>query len=80
MKTIDRIILGSIAVGLWTSIFMFNTHPRDAYALSIGAYDVMGLPTFITDVVEEHCKVRGEVYIYDRDGGYGEIENARIRC
>ena len=79
MKTIDRIILGSIAVGLWTSIFMFNTHPRDAYALSIDASDIDGLRYFITNVVE-NCKVRGEVYIYDRDGGYGEIEYARIRC
>jgi len=53
MKTIDRIILGSIAVGLWTSIFMFNTHPRDAYALSIDASDIDGLTYYIEDVVED---------------------------
>jgi len=53
MKTIDRIILGFIAVGLWTSIFMFNTHPRDAYAISIDASDIDGLTYYIEDVVED---------------------------
>jgi len=79
MKTIDRIILGFIAVGLWTSIFMFNAHPRDAYALSIDASDIDGLDYYIEGIVED-CTVSGSVYIYDRDGGYGDIESTSISC
>jgi len=77
MKTIDRIILSFIAVGIWTSIFMFNTHSEDAYALSIDASDIDGLEYYIEDIVED-CTVSGQVYVYD--GEYGDIQSASISC
>ena len=77
MKTIDRIILGFIAVGLWTSIFMFNTHSKDAYALSIDASDIYGLDSYVVNIVE-NCDVSGYVYVYG--GEYGNIQGAYIGC
>jgi len=77
MKTIDRIILSFIAVGLWTSIFMFNTHPRDVYAFSIDAHDIDGLTSYILNVVNG-CTVSGDIYIYD--GVNGDLSGAYISC
>jgi hypothetical protein len=40
MKTIDRIMLTLLAVGIWIAIIIFSTHPKEADALSIDASDV----------------------------------------
>ncbi len=77
MKTFDRIILSFIAVGIWTSVFMFNTHSKDAYALDVDARDIDGLKRYIGRVVE-NCTVSGKISVYDHE--YGEITSARIRC
>jgi len=61
MKTFDRIILSVIAVGIWTSVFMFNVSSRDAYAHeSVWAGDVWGFGGYIKEVIQEG---RGNFYI-----------------
>ena len=56
---------------------MFNTHSRDAYALSIDASDIDGLRRYIERVVDG-CSVSVEVYMYSEQ--YGSIESGSISC
>ena len=86
MKTLDRIILSLLAVGIWVLSFTFYTHPRDAFALSIDASDVDGLRKYVRCIVE-NCSVDGtgygdvsstSVYIYDLDSGYGNLQDDSV--
>ena len=75
MKTFDKIILSFIAVGIWTSIFMFNTHSRDAYAISVDEIDDL---KFYIETVVEGCSVSGSVDVYEHE--YGDFTDAIIGC
>ena len=77
MRTLDRVILGFMAMGVWTAIIMIYLHPIKASALSINADEIDGLESFISTVIE-NCSVGGEVYLYDEQ--YGEIESGHISC
>ena len=59
MKTIDRLILGALAVGIWALIAIQVTSHTPAYAASIAASinagDIVGLKTFVKDVVVKDC-------------------------
>ena len=75
MKTFDRIILSFIAVGIWTSIFMFNTHSWDAYAISVDEVDDL---EFYIQTVVESCTVSGSVEVEEHE--YGNFSDAVIGC
>ena len=77
MKSIDRIILSFIAAGIWTSIIMFNTHSRDAFAQTISVDQIDDLEYYIQSVVEE-CSVSGNVDVYEHE--YGDFADATIGC
>ena len=82
MTRTDRIILCVLAVGVWvlTFVTVFDGDPVHAAAeIQIEASEIDGLRYFITDVVE-YCTVTGEVYIYDREGGHGQLDTASIDC
>ncbi len=55
MKTIDRLILGALVVGIWALVAIQVTSPTPAYAASIDAGDIVGLKTFVKDVVVKDC-------------------------
>jgi hypothetical protein len=59
MKILDRIIAGSLALGIWVWIFMSVLSPVSLHALSVDASDVTRLRSFVKKVVEEHCTVYG---------------------
>jgi len=59
MAVIDRIILSSIALGLWAWVFISIFSSGSLYALSIDAREVGGLRSFVENVVED-CTVDGE--------------------
>ena len=59
MTVIDRIILSSIALGLWVLVFISIFSSGPLYALSINASEVHGLRNFVESVVED-CTVDGE--------------------
>jgi len=73
MKTIDRSILGVLAVGIWALVAIQVTSNTRAYASSIAAsidaYEVDGLRRFVERTVER-CDVYGEVSGGEIDGGY----------
>ncbi len=75
MKAFDRIIFSFIAVGIWTSIFMFNTHSMDANAIAVEEVD--DLKYYIQTVVEE-CTVSGSVEVEEHE--YGSFSDASIGC
>jgi len=78
MKTIDRLILGALAVGVWALIAIQVTSHTPAYAAaSIDADEVYGLRSFVERVVED-CSVSGEVFIYSKE--YGSLESVSISC
>ena len=79
MTRTDRIIIGLLLVGIWalTLVTVFDAKP--AYAIYIDASEIDGLEDFIQEVVEA-CDVTGEVYIYDPESGYGELESVSIDC
>lgn len=77
MKTIDRLIIGALATGVWVLVAIQVTSSAPAFALDIDADDIDGLVSFIEDVVED-CSVQGEAYIYSRD--YAELEGVSISC
>ena len=77
MKTIDRLIFGTLAVGVWALIAIQVTTHTPAYAVNIDAWEVDGLEDFIEDVVED-CSVEGEAYIYSED--YAELDGVSISC
>jgi hypothetical protein len=58
MTLLDRIIAGSLALGIWIWILMSVLSPVSLHALSIDASDVDGLRKFIEKVVED-CTVDG---------------------
>ena len=72
MKTIDRVILAAIALGLWgqLAVTIFGASPSMAL-------DESDVESIVKDVVED-CAVRGKVYIYDMPDG--EITGGRIDC
>ncbi len=59
MKTIDRLILGALVVGIWALVAIQVTSHTPAYAASyaasIDAGDIVGLKTFVKDVVVKDC-------------------------
>jgi len=59
MTLLDRIIAGSLALGIWVWILMSVISPVSLHALSIDASDVKGLRSFVEKVVEEGCTVYG---------------------
>jgi hypothetical protein len=59
MTLLDRIIAGSLALGIWVWIFMSVLSPVSLHALSVDASDVTRLRSFVKKVVEEHCTVYG---------------------
>jgi hypothetical protein len=59
MNILDRIIAGSLALGIWVWIFMSVLSPVSLHALSVDASDVTRLRSFVKKVVEEHCTVYG---------------------
>ena len=77
-QVIDRIILGSLAAGIWAWVLvsLLSPSPLLALSISIDASDIDGLSSYIEDVVED-CTVSGEVYIYGMP--YGDITGS-ISC
>jgi hypothetical protein len=59
MSLLDRIIAGSLSLGIWAWILMSVLSPDSLHALSIDTSDVKGLRSFIAKVVEEDCTVYG---------------------
>lgn len=58
MSFLDRIIIGSLALGIWVWILISALSPDSLHALSIDVSDVDGLRSFIESVVED-CTVDG---------------------
>ncbi len=77
MKTIDRLIFGTLAVGVWALIAIQVTTHTPAYAARIDASDVNGLRGFVERVVR-NCSVKGQVYMSDKENG--RLQNASISC
>ena len=77
MKTIDRIILSILGIGLWTIVILQLVMPINTRAIDIDADDIGDLKYFIENVVED-CRVRGEVYMHSVE--YGEIVIGKIVC
>lgn len=59
MTLLDRIIAGSLALGIWVWIFMSVLFPVSLHALSFDPGDATRLRSFVKKVVEEHCTVYG---------------------
>jgi hypothetical protein len=59
MTLLDRIIAGSLALGIWVWILMSVLSPVSLHALSLDPNDVTKLRSFVKKVVEEHCTVYG---------------------
>ena len=59
MTLLDRIIAGSLALGIWVWIFMSVLSPVSLHALSLDAGDTTRLKSFVKKVVEDHCIVYG---------------------
>jgi len=59
MTLLDRIIAGSLALGIWVWILMSVLSPVSLHALSLDARDVTSLRSFVKKVVEDHCTVYG---------------------
>ena len=49
MNTIDRLMIGSLTVGVWVLVAIQVTSSEPAYALSIYADDIDGLRYFVED-------------------------------
>ena len=78
MKTIDRLILGVLSLGVWLLLFQeLVDSPLYAQSDDVYAGNIYGLEGFIEDVVED-CEVTGDVYLYSEE--YGEIDGAEISC
>ena len=58
MSLLDRIIFGSLALGIWVWIIISVLSPDSLHALSIDASEVDGLRRFIKKVIED-CTVDG---------------------
>jgi hypothetical protein len=67
MKTIDRLILGALVVGMWTLITIQVTAHTPAYAASVDASVVDDLVYVIQSTVED-CYVYGEADSGEIDG------------
>ena len=59
MTLVDRIIVGSLSLGIWVWILLSVLSPVLLHALSIDPIDVKGLRSFVEKVVEEDCTVYG---------------------
>ena len=77
MKTIDRLIFGTLAIGVWAVIAIQVTTHTPAYAASIDVSEVDGLRGFVARVVE-NCSVEGQVYMWDEETG--QLQNSSISC
>jgi len=71
MKKIDRILVASLALGVWAlvALTLLNSKP-------VGAQS--GLSRSEVEGIIEDCTVSGQVYIYGMP--YGEIESGSIQC
>lgn len=79
MTRTDRVLIGLLVLGVWILVLAADVHPPRAFAAVIDTSEVDGLEDLIEDVVE-NCNVSGEVYIWDPEGGYGELESVNIDC
>lgn len=79
MKTIDRIIISTLSIGIWVLLISLY-FDRPSYALDADAIE--GLRDYVKEVVEENCTVYGEVYVYEiaDSEGFGELEETVISC
>jgi hypothetical protein len=78
MKTIDRLLLGALSLGVWVLIFHeLVDSPLYAQSDDVYAENVSGLADFIEGVVE-NCEVIGDVYLYSEE--YGELDDGEISC
>jgi hypothetical protein len=59
MTVLDRIIAGSLSLGIWVWILMSVLSPVSLHALSLDPSDVTRLRSFVKKVVEENCIVYG---------------------
>jgi hypothetical protein len=59
MTVLDRIIAGSLSLGIWVWILMSVLSPVSLHALSLDPSDVTRLRSFVRKVVEENCIVYG---------------------
>ncbi len=59
MTFVDRMIAGSLSLGIWVWILMSVLSPVSLHALAIDPSDVKGLRNFVEKVVEEDCTVYG---------------------
>jgi len=77
MKVVDRVICGSLAIGVWVVIVMHVVSSGPSLAQSVTADDIDGLRSYIERTVED-CQVSGKVGI---DNSYsGHILYGEIRC
>ncbi len=83
MKTLDRVILGTLAAGIWAwvSVSVFSSSPSLAQSIeateiaqSIEATEIDGLEDFVMSVVES-CSVELRV----REG-QGKIQKGSVSC
>ncbi len=77
MKSIDRLIFGTLAIGVWALIAIQVTTHTPAYAASIDTSEIDGLRSFVGRVVE-NCSVEGQVYMWDEESGH--LQNSSISC
>ena len=66
MKTIDRLILGALVVGIWALVAIQLTSNTPAYATSIVAGDIVGLEAFVKNVIKDCYIGYAEPVIYCR--------------
>ena len=80
MTKADRILVALLVLGIWVLIAVLSLAPSTtSAAVTIEASEVDGLEDFVEDVIED-CTVSGEVYIYDSESGYGELDSVTIDC
>ncbi len=66
MKTIDRLILGALVVGIWALVAIQLTSHTPAYAASIAARDIVGLEVFVKNVIKDCYVGQPQPVIYCR--------------
>lgn len=79
MTRTDRILICLLVVGIWALVLATDFDAKPALAAYIHASEIDGLEDQIEEIVED-CSVTGEVYIYDLESGYGELESVSIDC
>lgn len=73
MNNKDRAIMLILAGGVWALVIL------NFFSSSLATAEEPRSRYFIRSAVE-NCSVSGEVYIYDKQGGCGEIESGSLSC